>query len=96
VDDGECRASVLGDPTLYDSIRIVEAIAKRDVHIDYEVIPGSPLPKLWEPNIKPRSIAAAKPSKSRRDAGPAKVFSVDSVVVVLDAENGSGDLPTRT
>ena len=28
-------SSVLGDPTLYDSaIRIVEAIAKNDVHID--------------------------------------------------------------
>jgi precorrin-6A synthase len=91
--DGECGAFLVwGDPALYDStIRIVEAIAGSGRHaIDYEVIPG----------ITAAQALAAKHKTALNRIGEgvaittgrriAKGFpsDVDSVIVMLDAENG--------
>jgi precorrin-6A synthase len=92
MEDGECGAFLVwGDPTLYDStIRIVEAIANSGRHaIHYEVIPG----------ISAVQALAAKHKMTLNRIGEAVEIStgrriaegfpnhVDSVVVMLDAEN---------
>lgn len=92
LEDGECGAFLVwGDPALYDStIRIVEAIAERGTHaIDYEVIPGI---------SAVQALAAQHKTTLNRIGGSVEITTgrriaegfpgdVDSVVVMLDAEN---------
>jgi precorrin-6A synthase len=91
--DGECGAFLVwGDPSLYDStIRIVEAIARDRAHdIDYEVIPGI---------TAAQALAAKHKTTLNRIGGTIEITTgrriaqgfpdnVDSVIVMLDAENG--------
>ncbi|WP_240766337.1 precorrin-6A synthase (deacetylating) [Paraburkholderia flava] len=82
---------VWGDPSLYDStIRIVETIAKRGTHtFDYDVIPGiSSIQALAAQhriplNLIGRSIEITN-GRTIAEGFPA---NVDSVVVMLDAQN---------
>ncbi|WGS53790.1 precorrin-6A synthase (deacetylating) [Paraburkholderia sp. D15] len=90
--DGDVGAFLVwGDPSLYDStIRIVEAIARQGREaLDYEVIPGiSSVQALAARHRIPlnqigRSIAITN-GRTIADGFPA---NVDSVVVMLDAQN---------
>ncbi len=90
--DGECGAFLTwGDPTLYDStIRIIEAIAASGGgEFDYEVIPGV---------SSVQALAARHKTTLNRIGGSIEITTgrkiaegfpdgVDSVVVMLDADN---------
>jgi precorrin-6A synthase len=91
--DGECGAFLVwGDPTLYDStIRIVEQIARNGVHaIDYEVIPGITAAQALAAKHKTtlNRIGGALEITTGRRIGAGFPRNVDSVVVMLDADNG--------
>jgi precorrin-6A synthase len=91
--DSECGAFLVwGDPALYDStIRIVEAIANSGAHaIDYEVIPGITAVQALAAKHKTtlnRVGGAIEITTGRRIAGGFPE-NADSVIVMLDAENG--------
>src|SRR6202012_384350 len=91
--EGECGAFLVwGDPALYDStIRIVAAIARGSAHaIDYEVIPGITAAQALAAKHKTtlnRIGGATEITTGRRIAGGFPP-NVDSVVVMLDADNG--------
>jgi precorrin-6A synthase len=91
--DGECGAFLVwGDPTLYDStIRIVEAIASSGAYaIDYEVIPGITAAQALAAKHKTtlNRIGEAIEITTGRRIAEGFPNNVDSVVVMLDAENG--------
>jgi len=93
LEDGECGAFLVwGDPTLYDStIRIVEAIARGGAHvIDYEVIPGITAVQALAAKHKTtlNRIGEAIEITTGRRIAEGFPNNVDSVVVMLDAENG--------
>ena len=93
MDDGECGAFLVwGDPTLYDStIRLVEAIARGGAHaIDYEVIPGITAAQALAAKHKTtlNRIGKAVEITTGRRIAEGFPSNVDSVVVMLDAENG--------
>jgi precorrin-6A synthase len=93
LEDGECGAFLVwGDPTLYDStIRIVEAIARSGRHaIDYEVIPGITAVQALAAKHKTtlNRIGEAIEITTGRRIAAGFPSNVDSVVVMLDAENG--------
>jgi precorrin-6A synthase len=93
MDDGECGAFLVwGDPTLYDStVRIVEAIAKSGAHaIDYEVIPGITAAQALAAKHKTtlNRIGGAVEITTGRRIAQGFPDDVDSVIVMLDAENG--------
>jgi precorrin-6A synthase len=90
--DGECGAFLVwGDPTLYDStIRIVEAIAATEVlAIDYEVIPGISAAQALAARHRTtlNRIGEAVEITTGRRIAEGFPNNVDSVVVMLDAEN---------
>jgi precorrin-6A synthase len=90
--DGECGAFLTwGDPSLYDStIRIVEAIAKRDDQdLDYEVIPGiSSIQALTAKHRIPLNrIGRSIEITTGRKLADGFPEHVDTVVVMLDAED---------
>jgi precorrin-6A synthase len=93
MEEGECGAFLVwGDPALYDStIRIVEAIASNGVHaIDYEVIPGITAAQALAARHKTtlNRIGEAIEITTGRRIAEGFPNNVDSVVVMLDAENG--------
>jgi precorrin-6A synthase len=93
MEDGECGAFLVwGDPTLYDStIRIVEAIARGGAHaIDYEVIPGITAVQALAAQHKTtlNRIGGAIEITTGRRIAEGFPNNVDSVIVMLDAENG--------
>ena len=93
MEDGECGAFLVwGDPTLYDStIRIIEAIARSGVHeIDYEVIPGISAAQALAARYKItlNRIGEAIEITTGRRIAEGFPNNVDSVIVMLDAENG--------
>jgi precorrin-6A synthase len=93
MEDGECGAFLVwGDPALYDStIRIVEAIANGGSHaIDYEVIPGISAAQALAAKHKTtlNRIGGAVEITTGRRIAEGFPNHVDSVVVMLDAENG--------
>jgi precorrin-6A synthase len=90
--DGECGAFLVwGDPTLYDStIRIVEAIAATGVHhIDYEVIPGISAAQALAARHRTtlNRIGEAIEITTGRRIAEGFPNNVDSIIVMLDAEN---------
>jgi precorrin-6A synthase len=93
LEDGECGAFLVwGDPTLYDStIRIIEAIAYTGAHaIDYEVIPGITAAQALAAKHKTslNRIGEAIEITTGRRIAEGFPNNVDSVIVMLDAENG--------
>lgn len=91
--DGECGAFLVwGDPALYDStIRIVEAIARSGLHsIDYEVIPGISAAQALAAKHKTtlNRIGESVEITTGRRIAEGFPNNVDSVIVMLDAENG--------
>jgi precorrin-6A synthase len=93
MEDGECGAFLVwGDPTLYDStIRIIEAIAQSGRHaVDYEVIPGITAAQALaaKHKITLNRIGEAIEITTGRRIAEGFPNNVDSVVVMLDAENG--------
>jgi precorrin-6A synthase len=93
MEDGECGAFLVwGEPTLYDStIRIVEAIAKSGAHaIHYEVIPGISAAQALAAKHKTTLNRIGESIEITTGRRIAEGFpnNVDSVVVMLDAENG--------
>lgn len=93
MEDGECGAFLVwGDPTLYDStIRIVEAIAREGVHaIEYEVIPGISAAQALAAKYKTtlNRIGEAIEITTGRRIAEGFPNDADSVVVMLDANNG--------
>jgi precorrin-6A synthase len=93
MDDGECGAFLVwGDPTLYDStIRIVDALARSGGDtIDYEVIPGITAVQALaaKHKIPLNRIGGAVDITTGRRISEAFPDDADSVVVMLDAENG--------
>jgi precorrin-6A synthase len=90
--DGECGAFLVwGDPALYDStIRIVAGIARGAHAIDYEVIPGITAAQALAAKHKTtlNRIGGAVEITTGRRIAEGFPASVDSVVVMLDAENG--------
>jgi len=90
--DGECGAFLTwGDPALYDStIRIMESIIGKGGHdLEYEVIPGiSSIQALAAQHKIPlNSIGGAIGITTGRRIAEGFPDNVDSVVVMLDAEN---------
>jgi precorrin-6A synthase len=90
--DGECGAFLVwGDPTLYDStIRIVEAIAKGGAHaFDYEVIPGISAAQALAARHRTtlNRIGEAIQITTGRRIAEGFPNNVDSVIVMLDADN---------
>jgi precorrin-6A synthase len=93
MEDGECGAFLVwGDPTLYDStIRIVEATARSGAQaIDYEVIPGITAAQALaaKHKITLNQIGGAIEITTGRRIAQGFPDDVDSVIVMLDAENG--------
>jgi precorrin-6A synthase len=93
MEDGECGAFLVwGDPTLYDStLRIVAAIAGSGIHpIQYEVIPGISAPQALAAKHKTTLNRIGESIEITTGRRIAEGFpnNVDSVVVMLDAENG--------
>ena len=91
--DGECGAFLVwGDPALYDSaLRIVAAIADGGAHaIDYEVIPGITAAQALAAKHKTtlNSIGGGVAITTGRRIAEGLPDNVDSVLVMLDAENG--------
>jgi precorrin-6A synthase len=90
--DGECGAFLTwGDPTLYDStIRIVDSIIKKGGHeLEYEVIPGisSVQALAAQHKIPLNRIGESIAITTGRRIAEGFPNNVDSVVVMLDAEN---------
>lgn len=90
--DGQTGAFLVwGDPSLYDStIRIVETIAKRGTHtFDYDVIPGiSSIQALAAQHKIPLNlIGRSIEITNGRTIAEGFPENVDSVVVMLDAQN---------
>jgi precorrin-6A synthase len=90
--DGECGAFLTwGDPALYDStIRIMESIIGKGGHdLEYEVIPGiSSIQALAAQHKIPlNSIGGSIEITTGRRIAEGFPHNVDSVVVMLDAEN---------
>jgi precorrin-6A synthase len=93
MEDGECGAFLVwGDPTLYDStIRIVDAIARTGVQaIDYEVIPGITAAQALAAKHKTtlNRIGEAIAITTGRRIAEGFPDNFDSVIVMLDADNG--------
>lgn len=89
---GECGAFLVwGDPTLYDStIRIIEVIAKSGRHqLDYDVIPGISSVQALAAKHKITLNRVGQSIEITTGRKIAKGFpnNVDSVVVMLDAED---------
>lgn len=96
--DGECGAFLVwGDPSLYDStIRIVEAIASSGRHqFDWEVIPGISSVQALAARHRTtlNTIGKALAITPGRHLAGGFPDSVDSVVVMLDADNAYKDVP---
>ncbi|MFJ3486853.1 precorrin-6A synthase (deacetylating) [Pseudomonas sp. NPDC090202] len=90
--DGECGAFLVwGDPSLYDStIRILDAIIKSGRHqLDYEVIPGitSVQALTAQHKIPLNNIGQSIEITTGRRLAEGLPSDVDSVVVMLDADN---------
>jgi precorrin-6A synthase len=90
--DGECGAFLVwGDPALYDStIRIVEAIVRAGRHtLEYEVIPGISSIQALAAKHKTTLNRIGQPIEITTGRRIAQGFpdAVDSVVVMLDAQN---------
>nr|WP_284506169.1 precorrin-6A synthase (deacetylating) [Caballeronia sp. INDeC2] len=90
--DGECGAFLVwGDPSLYDStMRIVEAIARSGRHqFDYEVIPGISSVQALAAKHRVALNTIGRAIEITNGRGIAEGFpkNVDSVVVMLDAQN---------
>lgn len=90
--EGQCGAFLVwGDPSLYDStIRILDAIIKAGRHeLDYEVIPGiTSVQALTARHKVPlNNIGRAIEITTGRRLAEGFPDNVDSVVVMLDAEN---------
>jgi precorrin-6A synthase len=90
--DGECGAFLVwGDPSLYDStMRIVDAIARSGRHaFEYEVIPGISSVQALAAKHRVALNAIGRPVEITNGRGMAEGFppNVDSVVVMLDAQN---------
>jgi precorrin-6A synthase len=90
--DGECGAFLTwGDPALYDStIRIVDSIIRKGGHeIEYEVIPGitSVQALAAQHKIPLNRIGGAIQITTGRLIAEGFPDNVDTVVVMLDAEN---------
>lgn len=90
--DGQCGAFLVwGDPSLYDStIRILNAIIESGRHeLDYEVIPGiSSVQALTaQHKIALNNIGRSIEITTGRQLAEGFPNNVDSVVVMLDAEN---------
>lgn len=93
VADGECAGVLVwGDPSLYDStLRIVEAIAADGARaLDYEVFPGvtSVQALTAAHRITLNSIAGAVQITTGRRLAGGMPDGVDTVVVMLDAQDG--------
>jgi precorrin-6A synthase len=93
MEEGECGAFLVwGDPALCDSTtRIVAAIARGGAHaIDYEVIPGITAAQALAAKHKTalNRIGGAVQITTGRRIAEGFPDNVDSVVVMLDAENG--------
>jgi precorrin-6A synthase len=93
MEDGECGAFLVwGDPTLYDStIRIIEVIAKSGRHaVDYEVIPGITAAQALaaKHKIALNRIGEAIEITTGRRIAEGFPNNIDSIIVMLDAENG--------
>ena len=92
MEDGECGAFLVwGDPTLYDStIRIVEAIVRSGAcAIDYEVIPGITAAQALAARHKTTLNRIGESIEITTGRRIAEGFpnNVDSVIVMLDAQN---------
>ena len=90
--DGECGAFLVwGDPTLYDStIRIVEVIAQSGRHqLHYQVIPGISSIQALAAKHKTtlNRIGQSIEITTGRKMAEGFADNMDSVVVMLDAEN---------
>jgi len=90
--DGECGAFLIwGDPILYDStIRILDAIARGGRHdFEFEVIPGISSIQALAAKHKTTLNSIGQPVEITTGRRLAEGFpeKVDSVVVMLDAEN---------
>ncbi len=90
--DGECGAFLVwGDPSLYDStMRIVGAIAQSGRHaFEYEVIPGISSVQALAAKHRVALNAIGRSVGITNGRGIAQEFppNVDSVVVMLDAQN---------
>jgi len=90
--DGECGAFLVwGDPTLYDStIRVVEVIAQSGRHqLDYQVIPGISSIQALAAKHKTtlNRIGQSIEITTGRKMAEGFADNIDSVVVMLDAEN---------
>ena len=90
--DGECGAFLTwGDPTLYDStIRIIDSIIRKGGHdLEYEVIPGiSSIQALAAQHKIPLNrIGESIEITTGRRIAEGFPNNVDSVVVMLDAED---------
>ncbi|TDV62610.1 precorrin-6A synthase (deacetylating) [Pseudomonas sp. LP_7_YM] len=92
LDDGDCGAFLVwGDPSLYDStIRILNAIIKAGQHvIEYEVIPGitSVQALTAQHKVPLNNIGHSVEITTGRRLARGFPDNVDSLVVMLDAEN---------
>lgn len=92
LNDGDCGAFLVwGDPSLYDStIRILDAIIKTGDHvIEYEVIPGitSVQALTAQHKVPLNNIGRSVEITTGRRLAEGFPTDVDSVVVMLDAEN---------
>lgn len=92
LNDGECGAFLVwGDPSIYDStVRIIGAIAKTGKYeFDYEVIPGiSSIQALAARHRVPlNAIGRSIEITNGRGLAEGLPNNVDSVVVMLDAQN---------
>jgi precorrin-6A synthase len=90
--EGQCGAFLVwGDPSLYDStVRIIEAIAASGRHaLNYAVIPGitSVQALTAQHRVPLNSIGGAVEITTGRQLAMGLPQSVDSVVVMLDAED---------
>jgi precorrin-6A synthase len=90
--DGECGAFLVwGDPSLYDStMRIIDAIMKSGRHaFEYEVIPGisSVQALAAKHRVALNTIGRAVEITNGRGIAAGFPQNVDSVVVMLDAQN---------
>jgi precorrin-6A synthase len=90
--DGECGAFLVwGDPSLYDStMRIVAAIAQSGRHaFEYDVIPGISSVQALAAKHRVALNAIGRPLQITNGRTLAEGFpeNVDSVVVMLDAQN---------
>ena len=90
--DGQCGAFLVwGDPSLYDStIRIIETISQSGRHaLDYQVIPGitSVQALTAQHRVALNNIGRSIEITTGRRLAEGLPNNVDSVVVMLDAEN---------